>query len=365
MANRIFNQFPKTLQKEVVFLDAEATIGTDGAISGLKGSGISAVTNVSGTGNFSITLEDKFNRFLFGAVSFLAESITAAKTSVTGTAEIQSVVFPAVAGATSGDHFILRDAAGLSWAISLDKTGSAPEPTGALWAAIPAARKSHVDISGGTDAPSVAALIETAFDLLTSVPFTSGTTSATIAFTNTVRALLVPGSVHNSAEGTAGSMTISVGTPGIDSSVEFSATNTFTVVAHGMLTGRKIQTSISGGGTLPNGITTTTDYWVIKIDANNFKLAASLADAQAGTAIAIGDQGTAAKTITYTPFAPFGSAVAQVEFTSTDNDALVQAGSAIPFSTYDFAGALIDPTPLTKIKVLLVLRNSSLEGKGE
>lgn len=74
----------------------------------------------------------------------------------------QTMTFPAVAASTAGDYITIGDTNGLLWALSIDKTGADPEPTGAIWTAIPAGRKAHVDISGGTDAASVAALMETA-----------------------------------------------------------------------------------------------------------------------------------------------------------------------------------------------------------
>lgn len=82
-------------------------------------------------------------------------------------AEVQTLTFPSVAASTGGDYVVITDGAGLTWAISLDKSGSDPEPTGAAWVAVDAARKVHVNISGGTDAASVAALVETDFDGLT------------------------------------------------------------------------------------------------------------------------------------------------------------------------------------------------------
>ena len=81
-----------------------------------------------------------------------------------GEAEIQTITFDTVANSTAGDHVVLTDGDGVTWAISLDKTGSDPEPTASSWTAVAAARKVHVDISGGTTAADVAALVETDFD---------------------------------------------------------------------------------------------------------------------------------------------------------------------------------------------------------
>jgi hypothetical protein len=55
--------------------------------------------------------------------------------------------------------------------------------------------------------------------------------------------------------------------------------------AHGLEMGDIVRLSTSG--TLPAGLAAATDYFVIRVDANNFKLAASLADAEAGIAVDI------------------------------------------------------------------------------
>ena len=62
-------------------------------------------------------------------------------------------------------------------------------------------------------------------------------------------------------------------------------------VAHGMYTGEILQVSNSGGA-LPAGLSVSTDYYVIKIDADNYQLATSLTNAWAGTNIDITGAGT-------------------------------------------------------------------------
>jgi hypothetical protein len=56
MANRFFNQFGKTLEKEVVTLFMKATIGSSGAITldAVNSKGIAAVSKI-GTGAYRIT----------------------------------------------------------------------------------------------------------------------------------------------------------------------------------------------------------------------------------------------------------------------------------------------------------------------
>lgn len=79
------------------------------------------------------------------------------------------------------------------------------------------------------------------------------------------------------------------------------ASDICTKVAHGMKLGLKVRTTTDG--VLPAGLAAATDYWVIPLTADTFKLADSLAHADAGTAIDITDAGTGAHTITPTAIA--------------------------------------------------------------
>jgi hypothetical protein len=72
--------------------------------------------------------------------------------------------------------------------------------------------------------------------------------------------------------------------------------NTITEVGHGFYTGLVVQlTTVT---TLPGGLALLTDYYVIRVDADTYKLAASLVDALAGTPKDITDQGTGNHTTT-------------------------------------------------------------------
>ncbi len=66
--------------------------------------------------------------------------------------------------------------------------------------------------------------------------------------------------------------------------------NTITITAHGYTTGLKVALT---GTNLPTGLSAT-NYWVIRVDADTIKLASSLANAVAGTAVHITGQGTTA-----------------------------------------------------------------------
>lgn len=63
-------------------------------------------------------------------------------------------------------------------------------------------------------------------------------------------------------------------------------TENINITSHGLADLEKVQVSNSGGA-LPTGLSASTDYWVIYVDADNFKLASSRANAVADTAVDI------------------------------------------------------------------------------
>lgn len=67
-------------------------------------------------------------------------------------------------------------------------------------------------------------------------------------------------------------VTITLASPGV-----------VTYPGHGLKTGQQVQLTTTG--TLPTGLSPSTTYFVIGVDANSFQLATSLANAAAGTAI--------------------------------------------------------------------------------
>lgn len=74
------------------------------------------------------------------------------------------------------------------------------------------------------------------------------------------------------------------------------ASDTLSATAHGMQTGLKVRLTTTT--TLPAGLALATDYYVINVSANVFKLASSLVDALAGTAVDVTDAGTGTHTVT-------------------------------------------------------------------
>ena len=77
---------------------------------------------------------------------------------------------------------------------------------------------------------------------------------------------------------------------GISDSGVTNATDTFTSTAHGLSTGDRLL--ITEDNTLPSGLTTATQFWVIKSSADDFQLATTYANAIAGTNLSISNDGT-------------------------------------------------------------------------
>ena len=77
MATRDFKNRIFTLNHDMVILEGSCTIGEDtpgnGAVKHVKGSGIKNVVH-NGTGNYTITLDDKYQRYLGGNVGFVSTS---------------------------------------------------------------------------------------------------------------------------------------------------------------------------------------------------------------------------------------------------------------------------------------------------
>ncbi len=87
---------------------------------------------------------------------------------------------------------------------------------------------------------------------------------------------------------TAADLTVTAVTNGADS---------LTVVAHGMATGDGPYRVSNSGGGLPAGLAVDTNYWVIKLTADTFSLAATKVDALALTPVNLTSDGTGTQTI--------------------------------------------------------------------
>jgi hypothetical protein len=341
-----------------VALTGQCVIGAAGAVTELIGNGLASIAKTA-TGVYTLTLQDGYRKLLSASAALISLSNRTAKTCVTGTPASQSATFAAKAATTSGDHVVITDTNGNKWGISLDVTGSAPEPTGAVWASIPAGRKVHVDISAQTTGGDVAAAVETAVDALTGFTalIVSTVSVAAIGFVQVNRAPVAAIVSYKSDETAVGSTTVAEVTAGVQTSVNVT-NNTLTIPSHGFFTGRSVALSI-GAGSLPAGLSATS-YFLIVVDANTIKFASSLANAEAGTAVDITDYGTSAQTMTLTPNANVGSGVACVEVS-----AYSLANKTIELACYDYAAALVQPANGSVLHFNLEFIDTSVPLKGE
>jgi hypothetical protein len=231
--------------------------------------------------------------------------VATAKTFDSGGAEVDTATFPDKATIGAGDYIVINDTAGLSWAIAADKDGDDPEPTGAIWTAIPAARKAQVDLTAATTDAEVAAAFEVAFNALTDVPFTAADSTADVAFTQDLYGVVAAPSVHNADDSGAGTITVVVTDAGVASEVDVDA-STMTIPGHDFTTG--LEVALTDTGTSPAPLTTT-DYYVIVVDANTIQLAETEEDALDGTFIELEDQGSDENVTTLTPAAISGASI--------------------------------------------------------
>ncbi len=123
--------------------------------------------------------------------------------------------------------------------------------------------------------------------------------------------------------------------------------------AHGLTTGDGPFRLTNSGGALPGATAAATDYWAIVVDSDEIKLATSLANALAGTAVNVSDAGTGTHTMASTLQTV---AVGTVAVAGTANGSMfVPAGEDVTI-----AGA-VAVSDVTKTK-LSIIRDSA-DGK--
>ena len=269
-----------------------------------------------------------------GTLQVIHGANIAAKTFDSGEVEVVEATFETKANTDPGDYIVIPAQDGSLWAIAADVSGSDPEPTGAVWVSIPAGQKGQADLSGATTAAQVAAAFETAFNALTG--FTALVTTddtandGTMTFTQVVRGVTEDPEVHNADDSGAGSIQASVTNQGVDSEVNVDESE-ITIPSHGLATGTVGQ--LTSTGTLPDPLLTATNYYVIDVDANAIKFATSYANAVAGTAITLVDQGSDAAVNTFTATAKSGSLQPQVTNVGSPAESdWINKGSAISLS---------------------------------
>lgn len=130
-------------------------------------------------------------------------------------------------------------------------------------------------------------------------------------------------------------------TGGVDSGINAS-TDVITSVAHGFVDGVRIQ--VSSTGTLPGGLSASTDYWVNKLSDDTFELCASYADVGTGTQVNLTNQGAESATITFTSF---GSTATEIDAAiAADGDSNTTLSTAVT-GTGGNAQNLFAVAPLT------------------
>lgn len=136
---------------------------------------------------------------------------------------------------------------------------------------------------------------------------TSGVGITTTAATFTSDASATAAEIHNgllaALNGVAGNNYLATFRP-ISGVVDFNFTrssgNILSSTAHGLQTGDGPVRLTNSGGGLPSGLATGTDYYAIRLTADTFSLASSLANALAGTAVTVSDAGTGTHTVDVT-----------------------------------------------------------------
>ncbi len=233
-------------------------------------------------------------------------TLTGFTAAITTSGTVTLILTQVVKGPVTNPVPMALDDATAGTILGVQTTGGVASvaPTGVLWTAVASARRGLADISADTTAAQVAARAETAWNLLTG--FTAAITSNDAAADGTMLFTQVePGPVtnpvpKNAAESGAGSILGVETTPGYATELNLT-TDAITIPAHGLPTGLKGQLTTTT--TLPTGVTTSVDYYVIAVDADTIQLAATLADALAGTDIDLTGEGAGRHTFTATSIA--------------------------------------------------------------
>lgn len=134
----------------------------------------------------------------------------------TGAAQVETLTFPAFAGAAQADFIVIHNQAGSSEALWLDKNAAGTAPTAAAYLA--AAIKTKVSIAtGDTNADVAAAAV--AASTLSAVTLLDNT-DGTVTMTQNVYGACVDAAPSNAAGSGAGSIAAAVVTQGLDASLD-------------------------------------------------------------------------------------------------------------------------------------------------
>lgn len=234
------------------------------------------------------------------------------KTIASGIAQTETVTCPDGSGVDPSEFLVINgiktDGTSISYAASASISGSA-QPTASQWLAIPVLQRASFSLTGSETDDEVAAAFVAAFNGITG--FTANVTltdnsDGTFTIINVTFGVGTPAADYFTAGQPSTAFTIVVNNAGTASAVNV-ANDLFTSVGHTFITGTKV--ALTKSGSFAPAPLTVTNYWVIKISADTFKLATSLANSLAGTAINITTQGSSGNTTTLTPEAISGASV--------------------------------------------------------
>jgi len=139
------------------------------------------------------------------------------------------------------------------------------------------------------------------------------------------------------------------------------AADTFIEVAHGAKTGLKVV--LSTDTTAPSGTTAGNTYYVIKTDDDSFQIASSSANAAAGTALPIYDQGVGIHT--FTPDSLAGASIKLQATTGVAGDSWYDIPDSETSITGDSAASFnVREQFYTKIRAYITLTAGQLDVSG-
>lgn len=155
-----------------------------------------------------------------------------------------------------------------------------------------------------TDGATAGAEVVTVTDTAISVQIESGVSTATQILTavneDEDAALLVLATTASGATAQTAPVVETALEDGLDDTVD---TDLFQVTIASNLFPLGLKVRLTTTGTLPEGVTTGTDYFVIPVDDSTIAFASTLANAKSGTRIELTDEGTGTHTVAVTALA--------------------------------------------------------------
>lgn len=143
-----------------------------GIVAGVLVSGVgipagTTVESISGTGPYTVVMSAvAFQTDTTDVYTFSSSPSIILSQPVSGEV-VDTIDFPAKASAAGGDYLAIYDTDGNGWAAALNKSGSDPAPSGAVWASIASGKRTNVNISSVSGAYAVATTVMTALQALT------------------------------------------------------------------------------------------------------------------------------------------------------------------------------------------------------